>query len=252
MRLIGRALTTCGALLVAFFLLAKAHALVGSNVALAQFSSSATALPQAGADRCAEPDTSLWSEGRIQAFRESLSLALDPPLAVLRIPRLGLEAPVLPRSDEASLNRGLGWIKGMTRPGKRGNVGIAGHRDGFFRVLKDVTEGDVIEVETSDGSVEYLVTSTQVIEPEELHVLAPTEDPVLTLVTCYPFYFVGSAPQRFIVRAAPRSENDEAACGASVGLENGSSKLPEPQSATVGSQQPSTTKSNQVVGGMHR
>jgi hypothetical protein len=96
-----------------------------------------------------------------------------------------------------------------------------------------------------------VVTSTKVIEPEELHVLAPTAGPALTLVTCYPFYFVGSAPQRFIVRAVPRSENNEDARGASGQREEDNAALRNPQPVTGSSSQPSTTNEQQL-GGMHQ
>lgn len=200
MRLAGKALMVCGAVLVAFYIGARVHTVVGASDALAQFTSPAAP----GDPASSEPDTSLWSEGRIRAFRETMGLTFDPPLGVLRIPSAGLEVPVLRGTDDASLNRGLGWIEGTTLPGQRGNIGLAGHRDGFFRVLKDVGAGDLVELATADGSVEYVIVSTEVIEPEDVHVLGPTDGPMLTLVTCYPFYFVGSAPQRYIVRAVPR------------------------------------------------
>ncbi len=201
-KLLERVLINGGLILLAFFLLARLHAVVGANEALAQFPQRVT--PDSGSlssQADTSPDTTLWSEGRITAYREALGLTFDPPMAVLRIPRIGMEAPVLRGTDEASLNRGLGWIAGTAEPGAKGNTGVAGHRDGYFRVLKDVGAGDVIELETKDGVLEYVVESTTIIEPENVGVLAPTEGPALTLVTCYPFYYVGSAPQRFIVRA---------------------------------------------------
>ncbi|MBP9144669.1 MAG: class D sortase [Thermoanaerobaculia bacterium] len=146
-------------------------------------------------------DQSLWSEGRIAKYRESLSLDFAPPLAVLRIPRLGLEVPVLPGIDELTLNRAVGAIPGTAAPGESGNVGIAGHRDGYFRGLKDLESGDRLELETLDGIQEFRVTSIRIVDPSEVHVLAPTPRQVVTLVTCYPFYFVGKAPRRYIVQA---------------------------------------------------
>ena len=207
--LAGRLSMVVGSLLLCVFLLARIHGALGAGVALAQFeTSTSVATPAAGS--LLDPDTSLWSEGRIAKFRESLGMAFDPPIAVLRIPDQDLVVPVLPGTDEASLNRGLGWINGTALPGHDGNIGIAGHRDGFFRVLKDVKIGDRIELETSDGLTSWEITSTEVIDPEEVGVLGPTADPTLTLVTCYPFYFVGSAPQRFIVRASPVHELSKA------------------------------------------
>jgi sortase A len=248
MKLVGNALMICGTILVTVFIGARLHTLVGTNVALAQFSSSASSAPQGGAGGGAEPDTSLWSEGRIKAFRDTLGLAFAPPLAVLRIPGAGLEVPVLPGTDDASLNRGLGWIEGTTLPGMRGNVGVAGHRDGFFRVLKDVEVGDVVELATAESTVEYIVTTTEVIEPEDLHVLGPTDGPMLTLVTCYPFYFAGSAPQRFIVRAVPRGGQEDAA-NASPKSEI-PAQVPDRGSGNGASQWQTTT--NHQQGGRHQ
>ena len=98
------------------------------------------------------------------------------------------------------MNRGAGWIEGTAELGTTGNIGLAGHRDGFFRGLKDIKSGDVIELETLDGSLTYRVSEITIVDPEDVYVLAPTPEPSVTLVTCYPFYFVGNAPKRYIVR----------------------------------------------------
>ena len=87
-------------------------------------------------------------------------------------------------------------------PGQSGNVGIAGHRDGFFRGLKDVSAGDVLEVESLSGTDRYVIESITIVSPDRVDVLAPTAIPTVTLVTCFPFYYVGNAPKRYIVRAA--------------------------------------------------
>jgi sortase A len=149
----------------------------------------------------APPDTSLWSAPRLKAWQASLNEDTPPPLGVLRIARLRIEAPVLVGTSDATLDRGIGHIEDTARPGTDGNVGLAGHRDGFFRALKDIQEGDTIELQTLDGRDTYRVERTSIVEPEDVSVLDPTPGRALTLVTCYPFYFVGSAPQRFIVRA---------------------------------------------------
>lgn len=146
-------------------------------------------------------DTSLWSPERIKAYEESLRKDFGTPLAVLSIPRIGLQVPVLEGTDDLTLNRGVGLIEGTARPGEDGNTGIAGHRDGFFRGLKDVGAGDTIEMRTLSARDLYVVESVKILSPDDVQVLDPTSSPVLTLVTCYPFYFVGSAPQRWIVRA---------------------------------------------------
>jgi sortase A len=124
------------------------------------------------------------------------------PLAELSIPRIGLSAVVLQGSDEHTLRVGAGHIETTPLPGESGNVAIAGHRDSFFRPLRNVQVGDDIWLNTPNAPVHYRVSSFRVVNPSEVSVIDPTDDAVLTLVTCYPFYFVGSAPDRFIVRAS--------------------------------------------------
>jgi sortase A len=114
--------------------------------------------------------------------------------------------PVLEGTDEWTLNRAVGHIADTARPGADGNSGIAGHRDSFFRGLKDVGPGDSLEIETLDRIQHYRIDRTWVVEPDAVWVLDPTESRSVTLVTCYPFYFIGSAPQRYIVRGVLVSE----------------------------------------------
>ena len=144
------------------------------------------------------PDQSAWSASRIAAYHEANP---GTPLAVLRVPSAGIEVPVFSDTSERNLNRGAGAIEGTAAPGSDGNAGIAAHRDGYFRGLKDVVLGDEIEVEYRGGMRRYRITDLAVVEPTDVSSLHPTDDASLTLVTCYPFYFVGSAPQRYIVRA---------------------------------------------------
>jgi len=147
------------------------------------------------------PNQSLWSPERVRAWHQSLAAAAPAAVAVLRIPKIGLEVPVLEGTDDANLDSGVGHIEGTASPGTPGNVGIAGHRDGFFRGLKDVSPGDAIEVETRTRTYRYLVNSIVVVDPQDVWVLDPTPSDRLTLVTCFPFYYTGSAPHRFIVQA---------------------------------------------------
>jgi sortase A len=149
----------------------------------------------------AEPDQSLWSQHRVSLWRKALSEPAPSPLAVLRIPKIHLEVPVLPGTDDSVLDRAVGHVENTAQPGTDGNSGIAGHRDGFFRALKDIIPGDAIELDTLQRTDVYRVERTWVVDPEDLSVLDQTSTQTLTLITCYPFYFVGSAPQRFIVRA---------------------------------------------------
>jgi sortase A len=123
-------------------------------------------------------------------------------IAALSIPRVQLSAMVLHGSDARTLQRGPGHLEHTAVPGRAGNVVIAGHRDSFFRPLRHVRLGDDIFLETRDGRFHYRVTSLRVVGPREVSVLAPTSEDVLTLITCYPFWVLGHAPDRFIVRAA--------------------------------------------------
>jgi sortase A len=147
------------------------------------------------------PDTSLWSPVRIKAFAASQSIPGPAPVAVLAIPKIHLEVTVRDGTDEVALNRGVGLVEDSARPGERGNTAIAGHRDGYFRGLKDLAVGDEISLRTTAGAHLYVVKSIFVVNPEDSWVLDDGPTDTLTLVTCYPFYFVGSAPQRYVVRA---------------------------------------------------
>jgi sortase A len=117
------------------------------------------------------------------------------------IPRLGLSAMVAEGDSASVLQRGVGHLAGTALPGEPGNVVLAGHRDTFFSPLKQVRVGDVISVKTRGGDFEYLVESTAVVPPTAVEVLQPTRARTLTLITCFPFAYVGAAPDRFIVRA---------------------------------------------------
>lgn len=119
----------------------------------------------------------------------------------IEIPSLGVSAIVLHGIGNKTLRRGVGHIPGTPLPEHGGNFGLAGHRDSFFRALKDIRQNDTIELTTLDGTFEYEVEWTKIVTPQDTYVLADEGTPSLTLVTCYPFYYLGSAPQRFIVRA---------------------------------------------------
>jgi sortase A len=147
-------------------------------------------------------DFSLWSEKRVRAYKAALGMKFDAPLAVLSIPRIGLEVPVFDGTYDLILNRGAGRIAGTAKPGQPGNIGIAAHRDGFFRGLKDVRVGDRIELRVQSDESLYAVDDIEIVQPTDVTVLRNRASPSLTLVTCYPFYFVGDAPQRYIVHAS--------------------------------------------------
>lgn len=122
-------------------------------------------------------------------------------LGRIEISRIGVSVIMVEGTDEATLRRAVGHIAGTAMPGEPGNVGIAGHRDSFFRPLRNIRLGDEITLTTLHGSFHYRVESVKIVTPKDSEVLIDTGGSYLTLVTCYPFYFVGSAPSRFIVRA---------------------------------------------------
>ena len=152
--------------------------------------------------RTQSPDFSLWAEKRIKQYQESLAASFSPAVAVLRIPKIHLEVPVLQGTDDLTLNRAVGLIAGTALPGEDGNLGIAGHRDGFFRGLKDLRIGDPIELVTQTKTNTYIIDRIVIVDPSDVSVLARRPRTSVTLVTCHPFYFVGSAPQRYIVQAS--------------------------------------------------
>lgn len=119
----------------------------------------------------------------------------------IEIPRVGVSSIVLEGVNARTLRRGVGHIPGTDFPFQKGNVGLAGHRDSFFRALKDIGKNDTITLTTPEGVFNYQVEWTRIVKPEDTAVLADEGQPALTLVTCYPFYYVGSAPKRFIVHA---------------------------------------------------
>jgi len=127
--------------------------------------------------------------------------AMDGLIGRMEIPRLGFSAVVVEGIDRTTLRHAVGHIPGTALPGKAGNVGLSGHRDTFFRPLKDLRIKDEIQFSTLEGDYRYEVESLKVVEPGNVGVLAPSHENVLTLVTCYPFFYIGAAPKRFVVRA---------------------------------------------------
>lgn len=148
------------------------------------------------------PEVSALPEESPNGEQPQAPPAMRSVIGRLDIPRLKLSVMVREGADEGTLRRAVGHIPGTALPGKIGNVGLAGHRDTFFRALRNIREDDTIELETTGGSYRYLVTSTKIVTPRDVSVLEASGGPTLTLVTCYPFYYVGSAPKRFIVHAA--------------------------------------------------
>ena len=144
-------------------------------------------------------DQTEWSRARVEAFRRTA--LREVPEGILRIPALRLVVPIYSGTSSSQLDRGAGHIQGTAALDSTGNAGIAGHRDGFFRSLGHIKVGQTLYVETLSGTRGYRVMETRIVAPSDISVLAPTARPSITLVTCYPFHFVGPAPRRFIIRA---------------------------------------------------
>ena len=148
------------------------------------------------------PDKTDWSE-KASAKYEKTKDGGGVPMALLTIERLNIRAPVYSGTHRITLDRGLGWIERTANPDEVGNIAISGHRDGFFRPLKDIKVGDEIEMQTHTGVQQFEVSDISIVDALEVSVLDPTDTTVLTLITCHPFYFQGYAPDRYIVRAIP-------------------------------------------------
>ncbi len=204
LRILESGFLTTGALLLVAFVLIRGWGDYQSWSDIRAFeqavaSASVTAAAK-GTRYSPEPDYTLWSSKRIDDYHEGNEQRDDPPLAIMSIETLDLKVPIYNGTDEINLNRGAGRIKGTAWIDSPGNLGIAGHRDGFFRVLKDIQLGDSIDMLTHQGKTEFVVSSITIVDPTDVSVLAPTDESTITLVTCYPFYFVGHAPKRYIVK----------------------------------------------------
>ena len=192
----GAFLTATGALLLAGAVIPMLYGAAMAHLALAQL-----AVPPVTGSR--------WDTARLAAYQRTLNVGFKPPLAILRIPRLGVTVPVLEGVSAFTLNRGVGHIPGTAMPGEGGNVGITGHRDGFFRPLKEIVRGDVIDLQRPSRAGEpnlqhrdrYRVRAIRIVPESDASVLNPANEDTLTLITCYPFYLVGPSPRRYIVQA---------------------------------------------------
>ena len=207
LRILESGFLTTGLIMLAIFFLARGWGDYQSQSDIRAFEQAmaseavpAKLMADGESEQSLEPDYSLWSNKRIDDYHASNMQRDDAPLAILSINKLDLKVPVYNGTDEINLNRGAGRIKGTAKVGSPGNLGIAAHRDGFFRVLKDIELGDSIEMLTHQGKTEFVVSSITIVDPTDVSVLAATEDSTITLVTCYPFYFVGHAPKRYIVK----------------------------------------------------
>lgn len=226
MRWISNFLLAIGLALLAVFLAAYLHRMVMVRVGMKSFEDAKrqatasstdsqgieTGAGEAGSDSFGGITESPGSAGKVSSAT-SVRRPLAVPLAILRIPRIHLDVPVLGTMDNITLNRGVARIAGTAAPGQKGNIGIAGHRDNFFQNLKEINRGDEIELETTTATEIYVVDNILVTGEDDLSVLRPRGSQSLTLVTCYPFHYVGPAPRRFVVQAtikelaSPSSEN---------------------------------------------
>jgi sortase A len=200
-----RLLLMLGIGLLSIYFGAHLHSWLFSHLALWRFEEVVAAAqrpPAQPGPSTNDVDVSRWAKGRLKAYESSLANKLPDPIAILTIPRLHLRVPIFDGTDEVTLNRGIGRIAGTAMPGKDGNLAIAGHRDGFFRGLKDIAIGDQVEIASPVESETYIVDSTEIVTPSDVRVLEAGGVNTVTLITCYPFYFVGDAPKRFIVKAS--------------------------------------------------
>jgi sortase A len=200
-------LLAAGLALILVYASARIHAVFMYQAGLRSFAALSQTGPSATGDASEQPpeapvDFRLWSSRRVRAYSDALAAKLGVPLAVLSISKLGLCVPVFNGTDAITLNRGAGRISGTAQPGERGNIGIAAHRDSFFRSLKDVALGDRIELAALNQKFVYTVDNISIVTPSDVSVLRTRSRPSVTLVTCYPFYFVGDAPQRYVVQAS--------------------------------------------------
>jgi sortase A len=165
--------------------------------ALKDAQTSARAIPQPASS----PLPTQAEVDRARAVSFGVDGRAGSPLGRIEISSIGLAAMIMEGVDGRTLRHAVGHIPGTSLPGQQGNVALAGHRDTFFRALRNIHKEDEITLTTLHGSYRYRVDSTQVVEPEDTKLLSATAGDFLTLLTCYPFYFVGPAPKRFIVRA---------------------------------------------------
>jgi sortase A len=201
MRLIEIALLALGIVLAGFFVAARMDSVVVSQQALKSFEAAppipappaAAGSPQTDSPA---PDFNAWDQQRVRAYERAVANRTGAPIAVLEIPKIGLTAPVLEGTDGLTLNHAVGRIAGTQWPGERGNIGLAAHRDGFFRGLKDIKIGDAIELRTRYGKDIYTVDHFQIVTPRDVNVLEPQPEPSLTLVMCYPLSTTSAARQK--------------------------------------------------------
>jgi sortase A len=191
-RWIERALVALGLMLGLWWLLAAAQMHFYASLPVPTGAARVSELP-------GEEPASVVTGGR----EETTDHRVPPGEWVARLdaPSVGLAATIIQGSTSDMLARAAGHIEDTALPGEPGNVGIAGHRDTTFRAVRNLKAGDLLRLTSASGSYDYRVDRTLIVNPEDVYVLDPTDTPAVTLVTCYPFTFIGHAPKRFIVQA---------------------------------------------------
>jgi sortase A len=159
-------------------------------------------------EQAPDPDTRLWSDGRKQALARLLSGTPASAEALLLLPGQERGIAVYDGATEAHMTLGAGRLVETSPLDGDGNIALSAHRDGAFRVLKDLAVGDQLRLQTGSRERVFEVTTLAVVRPDAVHVLAPTARTTLTLITCYPFYFIGSAPERYVVQAQLAGPDD--------------------------------------------
>lgn len=215
MRWISNLLLVIGLVLLAVYVAAYVHRVVMVRADMKSFEdakhqaaanstdflTTKTGAGKIAPDFSADDTTSPVADGPARPAAPAARRVRAVPLAILRIPSIHLDVPILGSTDDITLNRGVGRIAGTAAPGQQGNIGIAGHRDSFFKNLKEVKWGDEIELEMTATSEIYVVDRILVTDEDDLSILQRRGSQSLTLVTCYPFHYVGPAPRRFVVQA---------------------------------------------------
>jgi sortase A len=188
---------------IALYVAARTDSAINGRADLAQATTNATHRPTTTAN--------VTPVAPVRHAISSVASTATNLQGLLEIPSLGLRAPLYSDTSELNLNRGAGLIPGMASPGEGGNLGVAAHRDGTFRPLENIQVGAAIEVRTAAFHYIYHVTSIAVVDRTDTGLLRHTDEPAITLVTCYPFRFVGPAPRRFVVRGLLDSTREAAA-----------------------------------------
>ena len=193
----GYILRALGLGLIALYVVIRFYSHASNYLSIEAFSSKIQAAEAADP----MPDFTLWDSKRVEAYKTALLKKMLPSIGVLEIDKLHLKVAIFEGTSDSILDRGVGHIEDTEPIDGKGNIGIAGHRDGFFRGLKDLVKGDTIHLHAPGVQYTYKIEKILIVNPDDVYVLDPGKKPELTLVTCYPFYFFGHAPQRYIVQA---------------------------------------------------